>query len=663
MSRAPQAAQAAQALHSSARPQGAAGARHRISGSHGRDARSARRRTLPQLLFALAAERAQAPFLRAKRQGIWVERSWGEVAAQVRTLAHALRGRGVGHGDVLVMISENLPEIYLLEYAAQALGAAVTCLYPDASSAELDYIVQHSGARLLVAQDQEQVDKALALEGAAAAQLQTLVYLEDRGLWDYTDPRLLSLPALIASGARPDAQDEQALQRCIDEGQDTQVAVLCYTSGTTGRPKGVVLTHRYLTDNAYRLLASFEVPRDIAYLSYISPAWAAEQIIGLALGLMAPSVVHFAEKPATVQADLREIGPQFLLFTPRQWEMMDSAVAGAMLDAGRWRRRLVDWALSPAAREGWRGWLAERLVKRAIRDNLGLKQAVIALSAGSGMSAEVFGRFHALGVPLRNLYGSTEAGLLTAHWGGAFDAATLGRLLQVDPEVGPVLQAEVGDDDQLRVQGGSGFAGYHRDAAATAEVVQDGRYATGDAIRVTEDGEFVFLDRVKDLRLLQGGRRFPPQFIENHLRASPYVRDAIAIGDERRPHVTVLVNIDARIVGRHAEQLGLAWGTFADLSQLSEVHALLRQTLAQINARLDPHARALAFAAFPKELDADDEELTRSRKLRRDVIEQRYAALIDAMYAGAPSCPVEVLVRYRDGSQAHVRQQVRITPV
>lgn len=191
----------------------------------------------------------------------------------------------------------------------------------------------------------------------------------------------------------------------------------------------------------------------------------------------------------------------------------------------------------------------------------------------------------------------------------------------------------------------------------------DGGYATGDAIRVGDDGEFVFLDRVKDLRALAGGRRFPPQFIESQLRASPYVRDAIAIGDERRPHVVVLINIDPQIVGRHAESLGLAWGTFAELGQLPEVHALLGATLGAINARLDPHARALAFAAFPKELDADDDELTRSRKLRRDVIEQRYGALIEAIYAGAPSCPVEVLVRYRDGTQARVRQQVRITAV
>lgn len=633
-----------------------------VVGTHGSDPRSGGGRTLPQLLLARAVERSKAPFMRAKRHGIWHTRSWGEVAEQVTQLAHALRRSGVQRGDVVAMISENLPEIYLLEYAVQSLGAAVTCLYPDASSSELDYIVRHCGARLVVAQDQEQVDKFLALQDASS-QIEAIVFLEERGLWDYDDRRLISFDDLMQRGAQPTAQEQQALQSTIESSRDQDVAVLCYTSGTTGRPKGVVLTHRYLTDNAYRLVASFEIRRDIAYLSYISPAWAAEQITGLALALLAPSVVHFSEKASTVQSDLREIGPQFLLFTPRQWEMMASAVAAAMLDAAPWRRRLVAWALGPKTTKGLNAWLAERLVRRALRDNLGLKQAQVALSAGSGMSAEVFRRFHAMGVPLRNLYGSTEYGLVSAHWGGSFDPDTMGRLLQVDSAVGQPLTAMVDDEGQLMLDGASGFGGYFHDLAATQAVMIDGRFGSGDAIRFGADKEFVFLDRVKDLRALASGKRFPPQYIENQLRSSPYIRDAIAIGDQSRSSVVVLINIDQQIVGRYAETQGLTWGTFADLSQHPSVHDLLKETLVGVNARLDPHAQAVAFASFPKELDADDEELTRSRKLRRDVIEKRYADLIDAMYAGASSVPVDVLVRYQDGTQAHVRQQVRITKV
>jgi long-chain acyl-CoA synthetase len=616
---------------------------------------------LPQLLAAQAAQRGEAPFLRVKRRGIWRDVSWRDVAAQVRTLAHALQRRGVRPGDVVALISENLPELYVVEYAVQSLGAAVTCLYPDASGPELEYILAHCGARILFAQDQEQVDKALGLGDVVT--LEGIVYLEPRGLWNVRDARLASYQSLLDDGRDPSPDEVRALQHSVDTARDDAIAALCYTSGTTGKPKGVMLTHRYLLDNAYRLLASFEIPAGIEYLSYISPAWAAEQITGLALGLLAPAVVHFGEKAETVQSDLREIGPQFLLFTPRQWEMMASSVAAAMLDASPLRRRLVDWAFSAGAANGARGVLADRLVLRAIRDNLGLKRAIVALSAGSGMSADVFRRFHAMGVPLRNLYGSTEVGLISAHWGGSFDPATMGRLLQIDPLVGEPLHAAVDDDGQLRVRGASGFAGYFRDPAASAATSDGATFLTGDAIRVNAAGEFVFLDRMKDLRRLAAGRSFPPQFIENQLRASPYIRDAIAIGDAGRAHVTALVNIDQQIVGRYAEGQGLAWGTFADLSQLPEVHALIRRTLADINAQLDAHARAVSFATFPKELDADDAELTRSRKLRRDVIEQRYAALIEAMYDGRDACPVEVLVRYRDGTEAHVRQQVRITRV
>jgi long-chain acyl-CoA synthetase len=633
-----------------------------ITGPEGRDPRSGGGHTLPQLLRMQARARGDAPFMRAKRHGVWQTSTWQEVSHQVTQLAHALKRGGVARGDVVAMISENLPEIYLLEYAVQALGASVTCLYPDASSSELDYIVGHCGARWVVAQDQEQVDKVLDLK-TSAAQVTAVVYLEERGLWDYQDPRLQSFQALIDQGHHPSAEETQALEAIVESSHDQEVAVLCYTSGTTGKPKGVVLTHRYLTDNAYRLVSSFGIERDIAYLSYISPAWAAEQITGLALALLAPSVVHFSEKAETVQSDLREIGPQFLLFTPRQWEMMASAVEAAMLDSAPWRQRLVAWALGSEAQQGWRAWCAERLIKRALRDNLGLKHAQVALSAGSGMSAEVFRRFHAMGVPLRNLYGSTEYGLVSAHWGGSFDPDTMGRLLQVDPKVGPPLVAQVDENGQLLMRGASGFGGYFHDEAATQAVTTEKGFATGDAVRFGAQQEFIFLDRVKDLRRLSNGKRFPPQYIENQMRSSPYIRDAIAIGDESRPHVVVLVNIDPQIVGRFAENQGLTWGTFADLSQHPSVHDLLRQTLVKLNGRLDDHARVVAFASFPKELDADDEELTRSRKLRRDVIEQRYAGVIDAMYAGESGLPVEVLVRYRDGTQAQIRQQVRITKV
>lgn len=632
-----------------------------LEGRHGTDPRSPAGRTLPQVLHEQAARLAGQDFMRVKRHGVWRGQSWQGVLERVRALALAMIAQGVKPGDVVAVISENQPEAYMIEYAAQCAGAAATHLYPDATSDELGFALSHSGAKLLFAEDQEQVDKFLASTEPNA--VQRVIYLDDRGLWTYEDARLQRMAVFLEDLPAAPADREalrRELDRCVAQGKDTDLAALCYTSGTTSRPKGVRLSHRYLLDNAYRLMASFELPEHTVYFSYISLAWAAEQITGLALALLTPSVVHFAEKPSTVPHDLREISPQFLLFTPRQWEMMASGIASSMLAATPLRRRLYDWALAQDARSSpVAHWLAELLVLRAVRDNLGMKRASFPVSAGSGLSAEIFRRFHAMGVPLKNLYGSTELGLVSAHWGGDADPATLGRPLLVDPSVGPPLRLQLEPDGELLVGGGAGFGGYFNDPAATGAALSPaGLYRSGDAVHWSEAGDLVFLDRMKDMRRLSTGARFPPQTIENHLRASPFIRDAIVLGDEQRPHVAALINIDSEIVGRYLEARNVGWGTFAELSQLPVVLGVLEQELRRVNRLLPAGSHVLRFANLPKELDADDAELTRSRKLKRDVIEDRYGVLIDMLYSKAADCRLTVQVLYRDGSKASVAAQV-----
>ena len=483
--------------------------------------------------------------------------SWDAAAAKVEALARAMMAHGVKRGDVVAVIGENLPEAYLVQYAALCAGAAATHLYPDASATELGYVLKDSGAVLLFAEDQEQVDKFLQAGGAKAGVL-GVVYLDGRGLWDYADPLLIDFERFLA-GAPADADARAELDARIAAGGDDDLAALCYTSGTTGSPKGVRLTHRHLLDNAYRLIASFGIPAHIDYFSYISPAWAAEQFTGVALSLLAPAVVHFAEKPETVATDMREISPQFLLFTPRQWEMIASQIEAQMLDAKPMRRRLYEWAIAAPARLRW---LADALVLRAIRDNIGLTRAKFPISAGSGLSAEIFRRFHALGIPLRNLYGSTEAGLVSAHWGAEAEPSTLGRPLLIARSVGAPLELKIAADGELLVRGGAGFGGYHRNEQATSNVLDaDGWFHTGDAMHMPESGELVFLDRVKDMRRLCTGSTFPPQTIENHLRASPFLRDAIVLGDETRGFIAALVNVDAGIFGRYLESRNIGWGS------------------------------------------------------------------------------------------------------
>ena len=623
-------------------------------------------RTLPQILRDNARTMPGDAAVKSKRSGVWRATSWAALAAEVCLVARGLAALGLERGDVLGLISENSQEQLIAELAALSLGAIAVCVYPDASTDELDYALAHSRTAIVFAEDQEQVDKVLAGPGGSA--IRAIVFEDGRGLWNYADPRLVSLGALRERGQAH--EDGGWIDAAIEVGRSGDPAVYCYTSGTTGRPKAAILSHAFLLDNAHRLMGSLDVRPGARYLSYISPAWAAEQFFGVALPLLAPLVVHYAEKPETVQADLREIGPEFLMFTPRQWEMQASDVEARMMDAGPLRRRLFDWALRQGeARAADRGgalrramvWpLADLLVLKGVRDLLGLSRARAVLSGGSGLSAELFSRFRAFGVPLGNLYGSTELGLVSTHRPGSRNPWTLGSFMPSDPTIAPPIEGWVDGSGELRLKV-LAFSGYLGDVPATT-AMGDGAsgFRTGDAVRLDEAGELIFLDRLKDLRRLSNGQVYPPQFIENHLRASSMIRDAIVIGDEGRDRVVALINIDAAIAGRFAELHGLAYGTFPELSQLKPIRREVESAIARVNALVDPGARVAAFANLPKELDADESELTRSRKLRRETIHARYSALIEGLYRGDRELRTEIEVKYRDGTAGSMRTAVAL---
>lgn len=629
--------------------------------------RTSKGRTVPQLLRDNAAEWGDLAAVKSKRAGIWRAKSWAEVSREVRLLARGLSALGLRRGEVVALISENIEEQLLVELAVLSLGAIAVCIYPDASADECNYALGHSGAAMVLGQDQEQVDKVLGCAEALA--IRRIVYVDGRGLWGYADQRLLSLEAVMKAGAT--FADDAWIEAEIALGSASEPAVYCYTSGTTGRPKAAILSHAFILDNAHRLMGSLDVQPGGRYLSYISPAWAAEQFFGVALPILAPMVVHFAEKPETVQSDLREIGPEFLMFTPRQWEMQASNVEGRMMDAGPLRQKLFRWSLAQGAsraagRGGWLqrfvAWpLAEMLALSGVRDLLGLSRARAVLSGGSGLSAELFERFRAFGVPLGNLYGSTEMGLISTHRPGSRNPWTLGSFMPSDPTIAPPIEGWVDENGELRLKA-LAFSGYLGDGAST-EQMGDGEsgFRTGDAVRLDESGELIFLDRLKDLRRLSNGQVYPPQFIENHLRACSMVRDAIVIGDETRDAVVALVNIDAEIAGRFAELHGLAYGTFPELSQLAPIRREIAAAIERVNRLVDPKARVAAFANLPKELDADESELTRSRKLRREHIHARYSLLIESLYRGDATLPTEIEVKYRDGTTGLMRTEVALT--
>lgn len=635
------------------------------------DARTAAGRTLPQLLRDRAREFADEPAIRSKRAGIWRNRNWSEVNRLVRLCARGLAASGLQRGEVLALVSENMEEQFLLELGALCLGARTVSAYPDASVDELGFLLEHSEAAMVVGEDQEQIDKILAIMPRAPA-IRAVFHIDGRGLWEYKEPALASLESLLERGA--EYIDDAWLDAEIDKGRQADVAVYCYTSGTTGRPKGAMLSHAFILDNAYRLMGSLGVEKGARYLSYISPAWAAEQYFGIGLALLAPMILYYAEKPETVQTDLREVGPEYLMFTPRQWEMLASGVEARMMDAGRLRRALFAWGLRVGrARLSDKAgfftkWilapLADLLILRGVRDLLGLSRVRGVLSGGSGLSAELFMRFHAFGVPLGNLYGSTELGLVSSHRrGAAYRPETMGELMPCDPSIAGPMEAWVDETDQLRLRLPA-FSGYLKNEEASRELgnAEDG-FATGDAVRIDEHGQLIFLDRLKDMRRLRSGHAYPPQFIENHLRAASMIRDAIVIGDAERDFVTALVNIDSEIAGRFAELKGLAYGTFTELSQLPAVRQEITTVISAVNRLVSPGARVLRFATLPKELDADESELTRSRKLRREAIHERYSDLIESIYCGAPHCDSEIQVKYQDGSISRLKARVAVNIV
>lgn len=629
--------------------------------------------TIPKLLRYQESRFRRRVLHRKKDFGIWQRYTWGDVYGRVRALAMGLAELGVRRGETVALVGENEPQLFWSQYAAQCIGAKVVCLYPDLTAAQMEYILQHSEAVVVICEDQEQVDKALELEPKLDA-VHSIVCWDNRGMWTYHHPKLLSFEEVQAKGRARIERHPEEFDRELAAGRSDDIAVLSYTSGTTGLPKACILTHRYLLETPARMFGAVRFKPFTQYLSYISPAWGAEQYFGLTLGLVTPFVVNFPEEPETVQENIREVGTEALMLSPRQWESLAALVEAKMMDAGRIRRACYEAAMSIGRRvnlsrlagghvglgQRFLYLLADLAVLRHLRDCLGLQSAEIAVSGGSGMAPEVFRFFQAMGVPLRNIYGATEVGLLTSHQGSAYDLETVGSWLPVHPRLGTPLEYRVGEDGELQVRGGIGFSGYYKNPEATAKKLIDGWYRTEDAVHLTEHGELVYLERTEDMRQLADGHKYPPQFIENRLRFSPFIKDAMTLGDTDKPFVAAFINIDLSTLGRWAEQRGIGYTSFTDLSQNAAIRELIRQEMRSVNDLLPAGSRVCRFINLPKELDPDEDELTRSRKLRRKHLEQKYAIFIDAIYSGAREFSATVPIKYQDGRTGTLNATVHV---
>jgi long-chain acyl-CoA synthetase len=629
--------------------------------------------TLPQLLVYQAKRFGNRVLHRKKDFGIWQRHTFNDVLSNVRAFALGLASLGVNRKETVGIIGENAPELFWSEYAAQAIGAKVVCLYPDFSAPQLEYLLNHSEAVLMVCEDQEQVDKLLEIENKVP-RVHHIVYWDEKGMWKYDHPRLLTFKKVQDMGREFETGHPGYFDQGVAAGKGEDPAVISYTSGTTGLPKGCVMTFNNLFDTALRTAGALRLKPFTQALSYISPAWAAEQMFGITQGLLTPFVVNFPEEPETVQENLRELGAEAVTFTPRQWESLASLVESKMMDAGPVRRWFYHWGMGVGRKvnlarlEGRKislGWrllypLAEKLVLYPLRDNLGLQAAYYTQSGGSGMAPDVFRFFQAMGVKLRNIFGTTEMGLFTLHQGDTYDLETVGKWMPVHPHFGEPLEYKVTEDGELLVRGGSGFAGYYRNEEATAGALKDGWYQTGDAVHMTDKNEMVYLDRLKDLRRLSNGHSYPPQFIENRLRFSPFIKECMTIGDKDKPFVSAFINIDIGTLGPWAEQRRIGYTTFTDLSQNEKVRELIAQEIETVNYFLPEGSKVERFLNLPKELDPDEDELTRSRKIRRGFLEQKYAAFIKAIYEGKTDFEAEVPIQYQDGRVGLLRTNVFI---
>jgi len=631
--------------------------------------------TLPKLLLRNRENWGDRVAFRQKDLGIWQEWTWEDVYNEAKYFGLGLVNLGLKRGETVAIIGENEPENFLSHYAAQGAGAKVVCLYPDVTPSEALYLWDNSESVFIVCEDQEQVDKALEVKDQLP-RVKKIIYWDPRGMWKYTAPTLMRFSEVQELGRKYDAEHPGVFEENIAKGKPGDIAVLSYTSGTTGaRPKGVIMSHGGLLDSACRVEQRVIMKPFLQYLSYISPAWATEQMFGLTMGLHMPFILNFPEEPETVLENIREVGAEMLVFSPRQWESLSSTVQAKMLDGNFIQRSMYKQAMAIGTKvakgrlEGRPASIVARviypliylLVLRPLRDKLGLLKTISPIGGGSAMAPEIFYFFHAMGVKLRNMYGMTEIGLLTVHSGEHYSLETVGHFMQVAPAFGAPLEWRVEESGELLVRGGWSFDGYYRNAEATDERIKGDWFCTGDALALREDGEMVYLERVGDMRQLSTGVRFPPQFIEIRLRFSPFIKDVISLGDETKPFVSALINIDSETVGRWVEKRGIAYSTFPDLSQREQVRDLIKGEIDKVNQSLPSESRVLRFANLPKELDPDEAELTRTRKLRRSFLEERFGGLIDSIYKGKETFPTEVPVKYRDGRTGKVKTDVGIT--
>lgn len=615
--------------------------------------------TLPKLLWRNAREHGREVALREKEFGIWHSITWAEYEARTRAFALGLRALGLGAGEVVGLIGDNRPDWVMGEIAAHAIGARSLGIYRDALDEEVAYLLEYSGATAAFAEDEEQVDKLLNISDRVP-KLRHIIYSDPRGMRKHQDPRLLPASTLVQTGEAAHAADPGAWERLVEATRGEEVAILCTTSGTTARPKLAMLTGVALIRHCESYLGVDPKGPEDEYVSVLPLPWIMEQVYALGWGLIARMKVNFVEEPETMMADFREIGPSFVLFAPRVWEAIAAEVRAKVMDASPLKRRIFDTGMRlglEALDRGGRSAIADALLFRALRDRLGFTRLRSAATGGAALGPDTFRFFLAMGVPLRQLYGQTELlGAYTLHRPREVNFDTVGVPFNDGIEI-RVDQPDQNGVGEIVTRHPNMFSGYF--GVAENPDLRDGWLHTGDAGYFDGSGQLVVIDRIKDVATTSGGDRFSPQYIENKLKFSPYVAEAVVLGDGR-PHLAAMICIRFSIVSKWAERNRIAFTTYSDLSAREPVLELLRAEVEKVNATLPEPQRIRDFVLLYKELDADDEELTRTRKVRRGVIGQKYGDIIAALYRGDRDIPVDTTIAFQDGTKQRIRTTLRV---
>ena len=628
--------------------------------------------TFPRLLLHHASTRPSAPAIREKSLGIWQTWTWSDVAERVRALACGLAELGFKRGDNLAIIGDNRPHLYMMMAAAQCVGGVPVPLYQDAVAAEMLFVLQDAGVRFAIVEDQEQVDKLLEIKDQLPA-LEHIIYDDPRGMRHYNQTFLHDVHELMEMGRIHDRNHPDFLNREIEQGHFDDVSVMLYTSGTTGKPKGVCQTHASFIAAARGGIEVDRLTADEDILSYLPMAWVGDHLFSFAQAMVAGFTINCPESGETVMTDLREIGPTYYFAPPRVFEGLLTSVMIRMEDAGNIKQKLFHHFMDVAKRCGadildgkpvstgdrLQYAIGNLIIYGPLRNVLGMNRIRVAYTAGAAIGPELFSFYRSIGINLKQLYGQTETcAYVCLQPDGHVKSDTVGA-------PAPGVEIKIADNGEVLVKGPMLLKGYYQRPDATAESINaDGYFLTGDAGFLDADGQLKIIDRAKDVGKLTNGGMFAPNYIENKLKFFQFIKEVVCFGNER-DMVCAFVNIDVGAVGNWAERRGIAYAGYTDLAGKPQVLELIRECVEEVNAALAgdtmvADSQVHRFLVLHKELDPDDDELTRTRKVRRNFVSEKYKVLIDALYEGKASQFIETEVKFEDGRRGKVSADLKI---